>query len=280
MDAVKHPVSSLAPHRLGKGFYFMVNSKQIIKKFYNKSFLECSATQETSTTPHDRDNMDQAKLCSLVFEIFKKQTRLLAHLVLEEAIDLNNDLLFAVIYFNDEAILNSLVRHLYKYKPYYCDFTVRAQELDLVVHLDLGHCIDRLKSFIDPDTACFVLCSNLSQLTGLNCLKRVLKHKIIQKSYHLYLLLKTSHKVQQQWPDPVHVVEKYVTKRMVSYALTDNNPLLLAIVLDRLLVKLPTDDFAPLIVGIIESNRFKVECLPTLLQYHNRVKTTTKPIRI
>ena len=207
-------------------------------------------------------------------QAIQRQNEFMVNLVLIGNLNISNDMVLVALKTGQEHILKILTSHLITNKKFYGKFRLRPQELNFIIeknHIDL---IEDFKYFIGSDTACCVLNTFIEHppqsggsVKGEKCLEKILELKIISKSYHIYLLLKTS---ITHSPMCTSVIGKFVTKRMVNYAISDNNSVILNLVLSRLVKKLSVLELNKVISRLLSQKNktlLKNECRRVLNKY-------------
>lgn len=217
-------------------------------------------------------------------QAIQRQNEFMVNLVLSGNLNISNDMVLVALKTDQLHILKILVSNLITKKNFYGKFRLRPQELNFIIeknHIDL---IEDFKYFIGSDTACCVLNTFIEQgerFKGGQCLEKILKLKIISKSYHIYLLLKTS---INSPPTFTSIINKFVTKRMVNYAISDNNSFILNLVLSQLVKKLSVLELNKVISRLLSSKNgtpLKNPCRRVLIKYYQAsLEPKMKCIRI
>jgi hypothetical protein len=164
----------------------------------------------------------------------KVQTKFMVNLVLSNNIDITNNMILIALHTYDWYMLEIISNHLNTNKKYYGKFCLKSQELSYILKMDNINLIKNFQYFIEADTACYVLNIAMNRMEGVNCLKKILVLKIIKRPYHLYFLLKVANDKNVYY----NILGKYVTKRMVDYAISDNNSKILNFILSALFKKI------------------------------------------
>jgi len=176
---------------------------------------------------------------SALIDALKVQNTFMVNLVLSNNIRISNELILVALHVNDASVIQALVSHLNTFKKYYDQFYLRFPELNYILKKDQAELIDCFKTFIHPETICCALNNVIENGEGILCLKKVLTYKIIKRPHSLYALLKTSVQKNGLEHSITQLISTYVTKRMVFYAVSDKDHILLNLVLNQLVKKLP-----------------------------------------
>ena len=215
-------------------------------------------------------------------QAIRTQNEIMVKLVLMDNLDISNNMILLALYTCDINLLKVISDQLNENKKYYCRFYLQFQELSLIVSNDDTCLIENFKYFIDSETICCVLNISLEKSEGLNCLKKILKLKIVTRPHHIYALLKTAFKNGNS--EALNIISPYSSKRMLKYAISENDSKMLNIILTSLTKKLPTNVINTCIDGLnlshlkgdLLSKGLKNNCILTL----DKFVIKKKPIRI
>lgn len=170
-----------------------------------------------------------------VFNAVKEQNNFMIRLVLCNQIEISNNIILLCLYLNDVENLKIISNFLISKR---IAFNLKFQELNYIVKIDNTNLIKMYKYFINSDIACCVLSSAISNNYGTCCLKEMLKLKIIHKSQNLYALIKHTFNIDNNH-NILNILLKYSKKKMVKYAISEKNNLLLDKLLSHLVLKVP-----------------------------------------
>jgi len=171
------------------------------------------------------------------------------------------------LHLNDMTTVKILANYLNTHR---CDgFYLRFQEIIYILKKDNPDLIDCFKNYIKKETLCCALNVAIERNHGILCLKKILKCNMVTHSHNLYLLLKTSVKCGGTTHLITRTLLKYVTKRMVHYAASENDHVLLSIVLSSLAEKFSKSD-VHLVILSTKKNGLKKKCAKILDQYEVR----------
>jgi hypothetical protein len=196
-------------------------------------------------------------------------------LVLMGNLDISNDMILLALYTSDINLLEVISNHLNTNRKYYSRFYLRFQELNFIVGNDLIE-IENFKYFVDPETICCVfnaLLENSEELNYLKSLEKILNLKIVTQQHLIYAFFKIAFKSGNF--EALNVISQFSSKKMLKYAISDNDSHMLNIILSSLARKLPTNTISAYIDNI-NKNGLKKKCILALDKFVIR----KKPIRI
>lgn len=176
----------------------------------------------------------------LLRQAIKSQNNFMVDLLITNQVCIPRDTILIALGICDTHTLKRISTHLNEYKNNYPKFYLQSQELNLICEMDNSTLIEDFKFFIEPESVLCVMGCILKQKKGINCLKKLLELKKF-KSYHLYFLFKIV--LESDFPPAIDLISKYSTKRMVNYAVSEDNSIGLKLILTKLHTTLNACEF-------------------------------------
>ncbi|ADO00435.1 hypothetical protein WIV_gp091 [Wiseana iridescent virus] len=176
----------------------------------------------------------------LINQAIKSQNNFMVNLLITNQVCIPRDTILIALGICDTHTLKRISTHLNEYKNNYPKFYLQSQELNLICEMDNSTLIEDFKFFIDGETALCVMGYTLKQKKGINCLKKLLELKKFTH-HHLYFLFKIV--LESAFQPAIDLISKFSTKRMVNYAVSEDNSIGLKLILTHLHLTLSVYEF-------------------------------------